>query len=88
MLALGPTTTVILTKPNNTTDCKKNKKNNKKLEAFSAVLSDEQRARANRIEMLDEIEEWQMIMSHYVLVVGENINVEQNEKFSLLPQTR
>ena len=52
------------------------------------MLSDEQRARANRIEMLDEIEEWQMIMSHYVLVVGENINVEQNEKFSLLPQTR
>jgi hypothetical protein len=44
------------------------------LTAYSSVLSPSQRGHASSLEMLDEVEEWEMIMSHYVLTVGSNKN--------------
>lgn len=38
--------------------------------AYQTMLTDEQRQHANRCEFLDEIEEWQMIMQHYCIVVA------------------
>ena len=42
----------------------------KDMNAVWATLSDEDVRRANRIEMLDEVEEWQLILSHYCFVVA------------------
>lgn len=38
--------------------------------AYETVLTPDERKRANRCEMLDEIEEWVLIMRHYCLVVA------------------
>lgn len=38
--------------------------------AYETVLTDEQRVRANHCEMLDELEEWKMLMQHYCLAIG------------------
>lgn len=40
------------------------------LAAYDTVIGLAQRARANAVEMLDEIEEWILIMRHYCLVVA------------------
>ena len=40
------------------------------LAAYDTVIGMAQRARANAVEMLDEIEEWMLIMRHYCLVVA------------------
>ena len=40
------------------------------LAAYDTVIGLAQRARANAVEMLDEIEEWMLIMRHYCLVVA------------------
>ena len=42
------------------------------LSAYSSILSPSQREHASSLEMLDEVEEWEMIMSHYFLAVGSN----------------
>jgi len=52
------------------------------LSAYSSFLTTEQKAQASSIEMLDEVEEWEMIMSHYALIVGSN--AEQNTSFTSL----
>jgi tRNA wybutosine-synthesizing protein 4 len=41
--------------------------------AYHTVLTDEQRIKANMCEVLDELEEWKMLMQHYCLVVGSSI---------------
>lgn len=38
--------------------------------AYETILTDEQRVRANRCELLDELEEWKLLMQHYCLAVG------------------
>jgi O-methyltransferase involved in polyketide biosynthesis len=40
--------------------------------AYQTVVSSAQRQQANKCEILDEMEEWMMIMSHYCLVVACN----------------
>lgn len=40
------------------------------LAAYDTVIGLAQRARANAVELLDEIEEWMLIMRHYCLVVA------------------
>jgi len=39
-------------------------------QAYETILTDEQRVRANKCELLDELEEWKMLMQHYCLAVG------------------
>lgn len=41
--------------------------------AYETVLTDEQRVKANKCEVLDELEEWKMLMQHYCLVVGSSL---------------
>jgi len=41
-------------------------------DAYQSVVSSEQRQQANKCEILDEIEEWMMIMRQYCLVVACN----------------
>jgi len=41
------------------------------MNAYETIVTKEQRQCANRCEMLDEIEEWMLIMRHYCFVVGE-----------------
>lgn len=40
------------------------------LQFFDVVLSAEERQRVCRLEMLDELEEWRMLLSHYCLTVA------------------
>ena len=42
--------------------------------AYETVLTDEQRVRANRCELLDELEEWKLLMQHYCLAVGSSVS--------------
>ena len=44
----------------------------------TAVIGATQRARANSVEMLDEIEEWMLIMRHYCFVVAGIATEESN----------
>ena len=37
---------------------------------YETIMSGENRKHANMVEMLDEIEEWVLIMKHYCFVVG------------------
>lgn len=41
--------------------------------AYQSILTDEQRVRANNCELLDELEEWKMLMQHYCLAVGSSV---------------
>jgi len=50
------------------------------LDAYdTAVIGDVQRARANSVELLDEIEEWSLIMRHYCFVVAGIATEAQND---------
>jgi [phosphatase 2A protein]-leucine-carboxy methyltransferase len=40
--------------------------------AYETILTDEQRLQANQCELLDELEEWKLLMQHYCLVVGSS----------------
>lgn len=40
------------------------------LTCFETIMSADDRSNANKVEMLDEIEEWVLIMRHYCFVVG------------------
>ena len=43
------------------------------LSAYESVMSENQRQKANMCQMLDEIEEWVLIMKHYCFIVaGKN----------------
>lgn len=43
--------------------------------AYDTILTYEQRMRANKCEMLDEFEEWMLIMRHYCfIVVGRSLD--------------
>lgn len=42
------------------------------LTAFDRMLSGRERVGLNRVEMLDEVEEWNLIMSHYVVVFARS----------------
>lgn len=42
--------------------------------AYETILTDEQRVRANRCELLDELEEWKLLMQHYCLAVGSSVS--------------
>lgn len=52
------------------------------LTCFDAILSSDDRRRANMIEMLDEIEEWVLIMRHYCFVVAGSCNTQQKQKLT------
>jgi hypothetical protein len=39
-------------------------------DAYESVLKNEDRRKANSVEMLDEIEEWILIMKHYCLIAA------------------
>jgi O-methyltransferase involved in polyketide biosynthesis len=47
--------------------------------AYEMVLTSEDRKRANRMEILDEIEEWILIMRHYCFLVGSGGNMISRE---------
>ena len=40
------------------------------MDAYESVLTQTQRRKANLCEMLDELEEWMLIMRHYGFIVG------------------
>ena len=40
------------------------------LTAFATLISGQERARVQRLEIFDEVEEWEMIMQHYCLTLG------------------
>jgi len=46
--------------------------------AYQTMLSDSERATANRCEFLDEVEEWQLIMQHYCIIVACTTRSEAN----------
>ena len=41
-------------------------------DAYPSILSESQRRRANQCELLDEMEEWMMIMKHYCFIVASS----------------
>jgi O-methyltransferase involved in polyketide biosynthesis len=46
------------------------------LQAWEKLVTPEEKARVNKLEMLDEVEEWNMLMSHYCLTTScRNCNV-------------
>lgn len=48
------------------------------MNAYDTILRPEQRKWANHCELLDELEEWVLIMKHYCLVVAVKGSVEQD----------
>ena len=40
------------------------------MDAYQSILKEEDRRRANRCEMLDEVEEWMLLMKHYCFVLA------------------
>jgi hypothetical protein len=44
-------------------------------EAHDIILSDIDREKANKLERLDEIEEWVMLMNHYCISVSSNSTI-------------
>ena len=40
------------------------------LVAYKQLISLEERNRVNKLEMFDEIEEWELLMSHYSITVA------------------
>mmetsp|Transcript_29690 Transcript_29690/g.50107 ORF Transcript_29690/g.50107 Transcript_29690/m.50107 type:complete len:147 (+) Transcript_29690:791-1231(+) len=40
------------------------------LEAYTTMISEDEKRRLHTIEPLDEIEEWELLMSHYSLLLG------------------
>lgn len=40
------------------------------MQAHNHMVSDTEKIRINRLEMLDEVEEWALLMSHYCLTVA------------------
>jgi hypothetical protein len=40
------------------------------LSVFTNLIPITEKNRINRIEMLDEVEEWEMLMSHYCISLG------------------
>jgi hypothetical protein len=40
------------------------------MQAHDHIVPASEKARINRLEMLDEVEEWVLLMSHYCLTVG------------------
>ena len=51
------------------------------LSVYDDYISIEEKHRIARLEIFDEIEEWQMLMSHYTLTVA----VKGNSLISVLP---
>jgi len=52
------------------------------LQAYDTVISSSQRCNANKIELLDELEEWRLIMSHYTFVIA--VSVKDNRHLSFV----
>ncbi len=52
------------------------------ISAYERVISTDEKRAINKIEMLDEIEEWSMIMNHYCITVAANC--ADLEKLTLL----
>lgn len=46
-------------------------------QAYQTILTDEQRLRANKCELLDELEEWKLLMQHYCLAVGSTTTTNE-----------
>lgn len=51
------------------------------LSAYETVLTPEQRRNANQCELLDEMEEWMLIMRHYCFVVATNDKSSKANQF-------
>jgi hypothetical protein len=61
------------------------------LEAYNLIISSDEKQRLGKLEMLDEIEEWQLLMSHYSISIAINSKEASPhlEKLSqLLPVTK
>lgn len=56
------------------------------MDAYETVLTNEQRRNANRCEMLDEIEEWQLIMRHYCLIVAGGYQMDAHSDHEKSPR--
>ena len=48
--------------------------------AYEIVLTSGEREHANRCEMLDEIEEWMLIMKHYCFVIAASTSTGLDSK--------
>lgn len=48
------------------------------MDAYNTIMSNAHKVRANRCEMLDEIEEWNLIMRHYCFAVACSINYDND----------
>ncbi len=50
--------------------------------SYDTIMSSDDRRRANLVEMLDEIEEWVLIMKHYCFVVAGSCNKSNSDSDS------
>lgn len=57
------------------------------LSIYNSLIPQSEKIRINRIEMLDEVEEWELLMSHYCVSMGIKGGVETNrqEIIGLIP---
>ena len=46
------------------------------VDTYKHIICDEEKNRLQSIERLDEIEEWEMLMSHYCLLLGVKCDTE------------
>ena len=44
------------------------------IDAYNGIISDEDKRRLQTIERFDEVEEWELLMSHYSLLLGIKSN--------------
>lgn len=52
--------------------------------AYDTILTETDRRKANTVEILDEIEEWLLIMKHYCLVTGSKSSSESKDSIAQL----
>lgn len=50
------------------------------LQAYNKLISSEEKVRVNKLQIFDEIEEWELLMSHYSLTIAVNTNHESIKK--------
>ena len=49
------------------------------MDAYVSILKEEDRRRANRCEMLDEVEEWMLLMKHYCFLVASTTRCKERK---------
>lgn len=52
------------------------------IDVYNKLIDEEEKKRLHNIEILDEVEEWTMLMSHYIVTVATRVTNEDNCAFN------